>query len=145
MLLINRDIIIFFSNHGFFLVHACVLQIAATDALQKMASVLKKESTAGENFESLFDGAKSLVTGFGNMLRVSSHGARVYDSEFLQESPNSDKLMAVPAEQSPHKGKFGKRTPLFPDLIVKRKKRDPDNGVTESQLQVYYSKKSPQQ
>lgn len=127
------------------MLRACVLQIAATNALQKMTSVLKKESTAGENFETLFDGAKSLVTGFGRMLRVSSHGARVYDSASLQESPNSEKLMAGPAEQNPHQVKFRERTSLLPDHFVKRKKRDTDNGATESQLQVWFSQKSLQQ
>lgn len=46
-----------------------------------MTSVLKAESTAGESYDSLYDGAKSLVNGLGSMLRVAARGARVYDSK----------------------------------------------------------------
>lgn len=46
-----------------------------------MTSVLKAESTAGESYDSLYDGAKSLVNGLGSMLRVAARRARVYDSK----------------------------------------------------------------
>lgn len=45
-----------------------------------MTSVLKLGSTAGERYDSLFDGAMSLVNGLGSILRVVSHEASVYDS-----------------------------------------------------------------
>lgn len=46
-----------------------------------MSSTLKAESATGERYDSLFDGAKSLVDGLGGMLRVAAQGARVYDLE----------------------------------------------------------------
>ncbi|KAJ7334470.1 hypothetical protein OS493_014787 [Desmophyllum pertusum] len=49
-------------------------QKAATDALQSMTVVLKKESSAGTSYEALFDSARSLATGLGSMLRVSAYG-----------------------------------------------------------------------
>ena len=58
-----------------------IFQKAATDALQSMTVVLKKESSAGTSYEALFDGARSLATGLGSMLRVSSYGARSYDTK----------------------------------------------------------------
>ena len=45
-----------------------------------MTSVLKVESERGERYDSLFEGAKSLVNGLGGILRVVSHEASVYDS-----------------------------------------------------------------
>ena len=63
------------------------LQKDATDALGKMTSVLKGESTAGESYDSLFDGANSLVTGLGSILKIASHEASVYDSH-SQEKPH---------------------------------------------------------
>lgn len=110
-----------------------------------MTKVLKKESTAGESYETLFDGAKSLVTGLGSMLRVSSHDARVYDSESLKESYNNDKFIAAPGAQHVRKYRkrnFGKRFSLLSDLLVKRKKRDADYEASETQLQVGFSIKS---
>ena len=53
-------------------------QKAATDALQSMTEVLKKESSAGKSYEALLDGARSLVSGLGSVLRVSSYMARAY-------------------------------------------------------------------
>ena len=41
--------------------------------------MLKEASSAGKSYEALLDGARSLVTGLGNMLRVSSYGAREYE------------------------------------------------------------------
>lgn len=55
-------------------------QKAAVDALQSMTKVLKEESTAGKDYEALLDGAKSLAAGLGGMLKVSSYGARVYET-----------------------------------------------------------------
>ena len=46
-----------------------------------MTSVLKMEGAAGERYESLYDGAKSLVNGLGSMLRVAARGARAYNSQ----------------------------------------------------------------
>ncbi|PFX34823.1 Polycystic kidney disease protein 1-like 2 [Stylophora pistillata] len=58
----------------------------AKDALEKMTSVLKAENVAGESYDSLYDGAKSLVNGLGSILRVVSHEASVYDSHPQKES-----------------------------------------------------------
>ena len=58
----------------------------ATNALEKMTSVLKAESVAGESYDSLLDGAKSLVTGLGSLLRVVSYEASVYDSHSQKKS-----------------------------------------------------------
>ena len=43
-----------------------------------MIEVLKKESSAGKYYEALFEGARSLVSGLGSVLRVSSYLARAY-------------------------------------------------------------------
>ena len=43
-----------------------------------MTEVLKKEPSAGKNYEALFDGARSLASGLGSVLRVSSYMARAY-------------------------------------------------------------------
>ena len=45
-----------------------------------MTSVLKEESSRGKNFEDLIDSAMSLVSGLGSVLRVSSFGAKAYNS-----------------------------------------------------------------
>ena len=67
-------------------------QNAATDALQAMTEVLKKESSAGKNYEALFDGARSLASGLGSVLRVSSYMARAYPiSESDQHSSKLDR------------------------------------------------------
>lgn len=64
-------------------------QEAATDALQSMTEVLKKESSAGKSYEALFDGARSLATGLGSILRVTSYMARSYAiSDSKQDSSN---------------------------------------------------------
>ena len=64
-------------------------QKAATDALQSMTEVLKKESSAGKSYEALFDGARSLASGLGSVLRVSSYMARSYAiSDSGQDSSN---------------------------------------------------------
>lgn len=51
-----------------------------------MTSVLKVERTAGERYDLLLDGAKSLVHGLGTILRVASHKASVYDSHSQKRS-----------------------------------------------------------
>ena len=54
-----------------------------------MTEVLKKESSAGKSYEALFDGARSLASGLGSVLRVSSYMARAYAiSDTNQESSN---------------------------------------------------------
>ena len=53
-------------------------QKAATDALQSMTEVLKIESSAGRNYEALLDGARSLASGLGSVLRVASYSSTVY-------------------------------------------------------------------
>lgn len=45
-----------------------------------MTSVLQEESSRGKNFEDLIDGAISLASGLGSVLRVSSFGAKGYNS-----------------------------------------------------------------
>lgn len=57
------------------------MQKYATNALKRMTSVLKVESAAGERYDSLYDGAKSLVNGLGSMLRVAARRARAYNSQ----------------------------------------------------------------
>ena len=62
----------------------------ATDALQSMTEVLKKESSAEKSYEVLLDGARSLASGLGSVLRLSSYMARVYTiSDSDQDSFNS--------------------------------------------------------
>ena len=61
--------------YTFMIIH---FQKAATDALRAMTEVLKKESLVGKNYEALLDGARSLVSGLGSVLRVSSYMARAY-------------------------------------------------------------------
>ena len=64
-------------------------QKAATDALQSMIEVLKKESSAEKSYEALYKGARSLASGLGSVLRVSSYMARAYAiTESNQDSPN---------------------------------------------------------
>ena len=64
-------------------------QKAATDALQSMTEVLKKESSSGKSYEALLDGARSLASGLGSVLRVSSYMARAYTiSDSNQDSFN---------------------------------------------------------
>lgn len=43
-----------------------------------MTEVLKKESSVGKRYEALLDGARSLASGLGSVLRVSSYMARAY-------------------------------------------------------------------
>ena len=57
-----------------------------------MTSVLQEESSRGKNFEDLIDGAMSLVSGLGSVLRVSSFGAKVYNSMSHEASADWAKL-----------------------------------------------------
>ena len=95
-------------------------QEAATNALLAMTSVLKAESSAGESYEVLFDGARSLVTGLGSMLRVSSYGAKVYDSE------SQDVASAQGALMFRRRRGLGKETSSLSDFLTKRQKRRTD-------------------
>ena len=67
-------------------------QRAAADTLQSMIKVLKDESSAGKNYEALLDGARSLTAGLGGMLKVSSYGAREYETRDTHQlySENSE-------------------------------------------------------
>ena len=67
-------------------------QKAATDALQSMTEVLRKESSAGKSYEAILDGARSLASGLGSVLKVSSYMARSYAiSDSGQDSSNSNR------------------------------------------------------
>lgn len=57
-----------------------------------MTSVLQEESSRGKNFEDLIDGAMSLVSGLGSVLRVSSFGAKAYNSMSHEVSAEWAKL-----------------------------------------------------
>ena len=99
-----------------------------------MTAVLKTESTAGESFDTLFDGAKSLVTGLGSMLRVTSHGARVHDSESRVKSQIKARFIAANRQRSrkSRRGNFRTRTFYSTYLLARRTERD----ATDAQLQV---------
>lgn len=101
-------------------------QEVATNALLAMTSVLKSESSAGESYEVLFDGARSLVTGLGSMLRVSSYGAKVYDSE------SRDDVFR-------RRRGLGKGASSMSDFFAKRQKRSTDDGVSDAQHKVIRS------
>ena len=96
-----------------------------------MTLVLKARSKAGERYESLYDGAKSLVNGLGSMLRVAAHGARVYDSQ--SQGKFQIKASFVDAyEQLSHKSRgkrFRSRTSSLLHTLERRTERD-------AQLQV---------
>ena len=54
-----------------------------------MTEVLQKESSVGKNYEALLDGARSLASGLGSVLRISSYMARAYAiSDSNQDSSN---------------------------------------------------------
>ena len=54
-----------------------------------MTEVLKKESSAGKSYEAILDGARSLASGLGSVLKVLSYTARSYAiSDSGQESSN---------------------------------------------------------
>ena len=99
-----------------------------------MTLVLKAGSKAGERYESLYDGAKSLVNGLGSMLRVAAHGARVYDSQSLGKLRIKTGFVDA-YEQLSHKNRekrFRSRTSSLPHTLERRTERDANNA----QLQV---------
>ena len=109
-----------------------------------MTTVLQRESAAGENYETIFDGAKSLVTGLASNLRVSSNRARLYDKESLHESDTSDSFIAALDAQNlrkyPTDRNDGKhRASFLSDVLVKRLKRGAGDGESDTQLQVWFS------
>ena len=109
-----------------------------------MTTVLKRESAAGENYETIFDGAQSLVTGLASILRVSSNRARLYDNESPHESDTSDSFIAALNAQNlrkyPTDRNYGKhRASLLSDLLMKSLKRGAGDGESDTQLQVWFA------
>ena len=91
-----------------------------------MTSVLKVESLAGENYETILEGARSLVTGLGSMLRVTSFEAKAYDSQNPhQDSTNYRRRRSTRNETS-----------LVSDIFVRRQKRSTINKTFDEKLQV---------
>ena len=99
-----------------------------------MTSVLKAESAAGESYDSLYDGAKSLVNSLGSMLLIAARGARVND--FPPQGKFQTKASFVDAyEPLLRKSrwiKFRSRTSSSPYSLDSRTKRD----ANDEQLQV---------
>ena len=109
------------------------LQKDATDALGKMTSVLKVESTAGERYESLFDGAKSLVNCLSSILRVASYEASVYDSHSQEKSHIKASFIITDERLARESRKFAFKSRTYsPYLWAKRSQREASNA----QLQV---------
>ena len=109
------------------------MQKDATDALEKMTSVLKVESTAGERYESLFDGAKSLVNCLGSILRVASHEASVYDSHSQEKSHIKTSFITADERLSRQSRKLAFKSRISsPYLWAKRSQRE----ASDAQLQV---------
>lgn len=110
------------------------IQRDATNALEKMTSVLKAGSLAGESYDLLYDGAKSLVTGLGSMLRLASHGARAYGSE--PQGKFQFKASFVTADErhlrKSRRVSFRSRTSLPYSYTARRSERD----ASDAQLQV---------
>ena len=97
-----------------------------------MTSVLKAESAAGERYESLYHGAKSLVNGLGSMLRVAARGARAYNS---QSQGNFQIKASFVDEYESRKRRgiiFGSRTSSLPYSLTRRTISDSN----DAQLQV---------
>ena len=93
-----------------------------------MTKVLKKESSAGRNYEDLFHGARSLAYGLGRVLRVSSYMARAYAlSDSDQDSSNLYR----------RRRSFGKSIISFTGLkAVERLKRDTAKDQSEAKKEV---------
>ena len=91
-----------------------------------MTSVLKAESLAGENYETILEGARSLVTGLGSMLRVTSFGAKAYDSQHAHQDSSNYRR-----RRSTRNG-----TSLVSDIFVRRQKRSTINETFDEKLQV---------
>ena len=94
-----------------------------------MTSVLKNQSAAGETYEALFDGARSLVTGLGSMLRVSSYRARMYGSTLSEDSAHS---LVLTRQRRDYK----EGNPLFASHVGGRSEREMGNQQSESQREV---------
>ena len=113
------------STKDFVIIH---FHKAATDALQLMIEVLKKESSAGKNYEALFDGARSLASGLGSVLRISSYMARAYPIS------DSDQVLSNLYRR---RRSFGKSIFSFARLkAVERSKRDAAKGQFEAKKEV---------
>ena len=93
-----------------------------------MTKVLKKESSAGRNYEALFDGAISLAFGLGSALRVSSYMARAYPiSDSDQDSSNLYR----------RRRSLGKSIIAFKGLkALERLKRDTAKDQSEAKKEV---------
>ena len=99
-----------------------------------MTSVLKVESARGERYDSLFEGAKSLVNGLGGILRVVSHEANVYDSHSQKSHIKASFINADERlSRRSRKLAFRSRT-SSPYLWTRRSERD----ASDAQLQVEY-------
>lgn len=98
-----------------------------------MTSVLKVVSEAGERYDSLFEGAKSLVNGLGSILRIASHEASAYDSHSQGKSHIKVKFITTDERLSRKSRKlaFSSRASL-PYLWARRSERD----SSDAQLQV---------
>lgn len=98
-----------------------------------MISVLKVESTADEGYDSLFDGAKSLVNGLSSILKVASHEASVNDLHSEENSRIKGSFITADKRRfrMSRRSAFRSRTSL-PYLWARRSKRDAFN----TQLQV---------
>lgn len=83
-----------------------------------MTSVLQEESSRGKNFEDLIDGAMSLVSGLGNVLRVTSFGAKGYNSMSHEASADWAKL------NRRRRRSFEESMLEFVNLSRKRNRRD---------------------
>ena len=81
---------------------------------------------AGENYETILEGARSLVTGLGSMLRVTSFGAKAYDSQYLHQVSSNYRR-----RRSTRNG-----TSLVSDIFVRRQKRSTINETFDEKLQV---------
>jgi len=93
-----------------------------------MTEVLKKESSAGKNYEALFDGARSLASGLGSVLRVSSYMAR----EYAIRDSNQDSSNLYRRRRS-----FEKSILPFVGLkVLERPKRDSAKDQSESKKEV---------
>lgn len=84
-----------------------------------MTSVLQEESSRGKNFEDLIDGAMSLVSGLGSVLRVSSFGAKGYNSVSHEATADWAKLNRRRRRRS-----FEESILEFVNLSKKRYRRD---------------------
>ena len=85
-----------------------------------MTSVLKVESSAGETYEVLFDGARSLVAGLGSMLEVSSFGARIHDAN-SQDVAHAQGFVR-------RRRRLVNGTSLMSDFLARRQRRNTGHG-----------------